>query len=57
MNIKKQYYRFLYHITKSTKYRHLYKQDFGINNKIYIIENGIKQEYPAYYDLKNMVTI
>lgn len=55
MNIKKQYYRILYHITKLPKYRHLYKQDFGINNKIYIInESGIKQEYPAYYDLKNI---
>lgn len=55
MEIKKQYYRILYHITKSPRYKKLYKEGFGKNNKIVIIdEKGTKKEYSAQHYIKNV---
>ncbi len=53
MDLRKLYYRVLYHLTKKKKYKKMYKENWGINNKLILIdENGNKKEFPPNYDLK-----
>lgn len=53
MNLTKLYYRLLYHITKKQKLKKLYKETWGINNKLVIVdEKGLKKEVPLNYDIK-----
>ena len=52
MDLKKIYYRLLYLITQNKKYKKRYKENWGINNKLIIKENGSTKELPPDYDVK-----
>ena len=53
MKLKKIYYRLLYLLTLKRKYKKFYRETWGINNKLIIIdENGNRKEYPPEPELK-----
>lgn len=53
--IVKQISRFLYHITKISYFRNVYKCAQGTNNKVIIVENGKEKVLPALFYLKGIV--
>lgn len=53
MNLKKLCYRLLYLLTGNKKFKKRYKETWGVNNKLIIVdENGNKKEYPPEYEIK-----
>lgn len=53
MNLKKLYYGLLFCLSGKRKYKKIFKEKWGTNNKLIIIdENGNKKEFPPEYDTK-----